>query len=202
MGDDLMYNPHCQEITDYAQESPEHLFRVGLFVIATMNRHFEIVGRAVADYTEFGEQSTWFSKWQHRALAVWCHEAPRLHRRLGMWRETSVGFALMEVIQLPGVAITKGAFFLQLLGFPIGCLDRHNLRYAGLEENTFKKVPASVEGLTRKLHTYIGLCKELGGSEVLWNQWCNHLATTRPKSFASAEVVSELHVRYIIDGGE
>jgi len=197
-----MYALHCKAITEYAEESPEHLFRVGLFVIATMNRHFELVGRAVADYAARGDESTWFSRRQHNALAVWCNEAPRLHRRTSIWREMSVEFALSEVIQLPGVAITKGAFFLQLLGFPIGCLDRHNLRYAGLDENIFKRVPASVEGLTGKLYTYTELCRDLGGSEVLWNQWCQYLATTRPKSFANAEVVSELHVHYIIDGGE
>jgi hypothetical protein len=197
-----MYNNHCKEITDYAQESSEHLFRVGLFVIATMNRHFELVGRSVESYRTLGGESPWFSRQQHRALHVWQAESIRLHKRVPFWRQMPVEYALAEVVQLPGVGIIKGAFFLQLLGCEIGCLDRHNLRYAGLDEKLFNKVPTSIEGLTRRISLYTELCRDLGGSEVLWDQWCAHLATTRPKSFASPEVVSELHVHYIVDGGE
>jgi hypothetical protein len=193
-----MYKDHCPKIAEFGRQSPGNLFQVGLFVISTINKHFEGVGEAMDSYRLHGSDGAWFSAYQRRALEVWSTEAPSLHKRLGEWSPLFPELALVEVVQLPGVGITKGAFFLQLLGFEIGCLDRHNLALAGLDGKVFSKTPASTESLVRKIRVYTDLCRILGGAEFLWNQWCGYLANIRPKSFPSAEHVSRLHVEYIM----
>jgi len=53
---------------------------------------------------------------------------------------------LRGIVELPGFGVVKAGFWVQLACGSVGCLDRHNLRRAGLRENTFERIPASAEG--------------------------------------------------------
>jgi hypothetical protein len=198
-----MYADHCPLIADFALQKPENLFKVGLFVQCTINQHFEFVPGIIEDFESFGFQTKRLMRWQKHSIKVLLDEQERLHMALLRWRKAGRSGphkAIRTLVELPGYGIAKAAFFAQLL-LPythVGCLDRHNLRLAGLAERAFGHTPTSVEGLTRKINTYLGICKELGGSKVLWDTWCNHLAQIRPYVFASGEVVSRLHVECIM----
>ena len=45
---------------------------------------------------------------------------------------------------------------------------------------------------------YIDTCEDIGGSEFLWNQWCEGMAKRYPKNFSDANAVSFLHTDAIL----
>lgn len=197
-----MYKDHVPMIRDYALSGPDRTFDVGLFVLCTMNKHLELVPRMVDSFHRYGLDSNFFSKNQRYAVASLWDGREYLHSRAHAWVDSWAypEDVVREIVELPGLGIVKGAFFAQLLGFEIGCLDRHNLRLAGLKEKTFTRVPPSTEGLRKRLQMYVALCGSLGGSQYLWDSWCVHVAKLRPRVFVDAEAVSQLHVDCIIKG--
>jgi len=197
-----MYAEDCPRIADFALKSPQNFFRVGAFVQATISQHFEQVPRLMRGLDRDGLECGGFTRNGKNALAALTSEQERLHAMLPFWRESLDGecCVLRELVQLPGFGIVKAGFFAQLL-LPwgdIGCLDRHNLRLYGLAENAFARIPASAEGLDKKIRVYLEVCQDLGGSEKLWDAWCHYMAALRPKSFPDAETVSKLHVQCIV----
>ena len=49
-----------------------------------------------------------------------------------------------------------------------------------------------------KARKYLAVCKEIGGSEVLWNNWCDLIAAKYPKHFEAGDDVSWLHSNAIM----
>jgi len=198
-----VYNPDALMIADYAAKSPVNTFRVGLFVLSTINQHFEFVPRMMTNYERYGIQSRQFMGWQKVAIRTLALQQDALFAAAQGWRKrrrSAAHYAVRDLIEYPGFGIVKASFFAQLL-LPhsgVGCLDRHNLRLYGLSERAFSTVPTSIVGVTRKINTYLALCRELGGSEPLWDRWCGHLAALRPQVFDNVESVSKLHVQCII----
>jgi len=198
-----VYFPDALRIADYAAESPRNTFRVGLFVLSTINQHFEHVPHMLADYERYGIQSRQYMGWQKIAIRTLALQQDQLFAVAQGWRKrgkSAAHYAVRDIIEYPGFGVVKASFFAQLI-LPysgVGCLDRHNLRFYGLSERAFSTVPTSIVGVTRKINTYLALCRELGGSEVLWDRWCHMLATLRPGAFKDAESVSKLHVECIL----
>jgi hypothetical protein len=197
-----MYNPDAYQIADFAAESPINTFRVGLFVISTINQHFERVPYLLADYGQYGAYSRHYMGWQHAAIADLAFRQGELHTQVLSWRDKgkrSRHKALRTMVEYSGFGIVKASFFIQLVlpDCGIGCLDRHNLRLYGLSETAFSSIPQSTSGLTHKINTYLALCDRLGGSESLWDKWCSYVSALRPHVFETADSVSKLHVECI-----
>ena len=86
----------------------------------------------------------------------------------------------------PGFGIVKAAFVAQLVLPPSpsgGCLDRHHLRAAGLDTRTFGRVPTNIVHLRQHITAYLDTCKQLGGSDRLWDAWCTQLSLLRRSTF-------------------
>ena len=198
-----MYAEHAPLIAAYAADSPANLFRVGLFVECTINTHLEFVPGIIESFDQYGFLTPRLMGWQKVAIHNLLNEQENLHAALRGWKKrgrSAAHYAIRDIVELPGFGLAKAAFFAQLV-LPytqVGCLDRHNLRLAGLSERAFASTPTSAVGLTRKINMYLALCKELGGSQKLWDRWCNHLAVLRPYVFSSGEEVSQLHVDCIV----
>ncbi len=193
-----MYKPDAYEIADFAAEKPENTFRVGLFVISTINTHFERVPYMLQDYARTGILSTQYMGWQRRAISELAEQQSTLWANVRAWQRAgkrSRHKALRHMVEYTGFGIIKASFFIQLVlpDCGIGCLDRHNLRLYGLKANAFASIPQSTAGLTQKINTYLALCDRLGGSAQLWDMWCTHISSIRPYAFPTAESVSRLH---------
>lgn len=198
-----MYADDCPKIAEFARQSPQNLFRVGLFVQMTINQHFEHVPAMVERFDTLGLPETGFMGWQVRAVSALLADQEGLYKAFLGWRrhgKNAPFYAIRDIVEFPGFGIVKSAFFAQLV-LPwtnVGCLDRHNLRLSGLSERTFERVPTTADGLSAKIRTYLGLCKELGGSQKLWDSWCAHVSRLRPKVFLTPDHVSKLHVACIV----
>lgn len=105
--------------------------------------------------------------------------------------------AMRRMVELPSIGVVKAGFVLQMLGYAVGCLDRHHLQLAGLDSRIYSRIPTSADALTLRLQTYIATCERLGGAAYLWNSWCSLIAMKYPGHFVSAEAVSAYHVRCV-----
>ena len=109
---------------------------------------------------------------------------------------------LLSLQRIPCIGLVKAGFIMQLTTGEAGCFDCHNLKEYDLNENTFKinskdkgKITAANFNKARK---YLAVCKEIGGSEVLWNNWCDLIAAKYPKHFEAGDDVSWLHSNAIM----
>lgn len=202
-----MYARDQKIIAAFARQSPHNLRQVGLFVQATINTHFEQVPQHMADIAAHGRASKFLTTSKRRSFDALTTSATDLHDDLirntcGGRKRTDAFLALdvlRSIVELPGFGIVKAGFWVQLVYGDIGCLDRHNLRAAGMDERTFHRIPASAESLTARLESYIAVCDTLGGSAYLWDSWCQYLSILRPKAFPSADYASAFHV-YCVTG--
>ena len=198
-----VYTPDQQVISTWALESPRQLFEVGLFIQCTINTHFEQVPGMMAEARQEGRNSKYWNPTKRRAYDALLSESQSLWHDFRWWhtRRQDTGdnaditeAAIARLVDLPGFGIVKAAFMAQLVLGLGGCLDRHNLRKAGLDERIFQRIPSTAEGLHARIKTYVQTCLALGGSEALWNQWATMLSVARPASFPTADHVSRWHV--------
>jgi hypothetical protein len=113
---------------------------------------------------------------------------------------TSDEILLEELLAIPGLGLAKAGFLAQLCWGRIGCLDTHNLRRLGIDPKAVTvgakpKTPKGVQGYRRRIDTYVSTCRFVGGSEVLWDDWCTYVADRQPKRYDGAEDVSAWHLQ-------
>ena len=111
----------------------------------------------------------------------------------------SLAEKILSVSSIPGIGIVKAGFVLQLCIGKVGCLDVHNLKMFGFSESAFKFSKTTTKNTAlAKARLYIETCEKLGGSEFLWDNWCEFIAAKYPKHFTSADQVSQMHVNLIV----
>ena len=199
-----MYSTDWPQISTFALASPHNLYRVGCFVLATINQHLENVPRIMHIMDTEGRSSKQLSPNTRRGMDALASEAQGLYDDCRAWSRNIVAppqelaaKAIMRLVQLPGFGIVKGAFFVQLVLGITGCLDLWKLLRAGLDAKLFSRIPASAEALQTRIVTYVQTVEQLGGSESLWNSWCATLSVERPQRWPDAESVSQFHVTCI-----
>lgn len=192
-----MYAEHQPQIATYARRSPQHLFDIGMFVQATITQHFEACKDICASIRAEGTTSKYLSTTKRRAYVALAAQAQDLYDLVLAYdaapRPDAVLQLFRTLVELPGFGIVKAGFWLQLVLGEAGCMDRHNLRLYGLQEHAFARIPASAEGLTAKLRSYMAVCATIG-TATLWNQWCTTVSLLRPHRFPTPDSVSAWHL--------
>ena len=84
------------------------------------------------------------------------------------------------------LSTVKGGFVIQLVRGAFGCIDSINRRIYNLPKN-----------ITGNVDKYAELCESLGGSAMLWANWCNVAALERG---ADPIALSLAHVEFIETG--
>lgn len=101
---------------------------------------------------------------------------------------------LLHVITaIPGIGAAKGGFIAQMIYGVSGCLDGHNLRRFGIPEGTYKLAGRPPTKRSALISDYNRVCRNVGGTQWLWDTWCQYLAD-RDANYTSAEAVSKLHL--------
>lgn len=88
--------------------------------------------------------------------------------------------ALALVSQWYGLGFVKGGFVLQMAYGISGCIDARNEETYAVEAKA-TRAPSSRLGMkSRYKHAraYNALCAALGGTETLWNAWCDYYAAS------------------------
>lgn len=189
-----MYEKHVPILTQYGQTS-DGFADIVVFAICTQNQRFyNVAGMLKTLHVDGVAACRKLTLRQKDAIVYAYRHAGDLQQTL----PACTVDAMRVLVELPGIGIVKAGFILQMLGYPIGCLDVHNLRLAGLAPKVFARIPASAEGLTHKIHVYRDVCHTLGGAERLWDDWCTLISLKYPRWFPTAEHVSSYHVACII----
>lgn len=201
-GSKAMYNRDCVAIMSHAQASTDGLLDVVAFTLSTIQTPLKRCLDQVQDIRVNGEEAKalWGAKRggyvyaQRNIKVLWeaLHEAMALGDTEG---------AILAMASVPGLGMVKASFVCQMFGFDVACLDTHNLKRLGLESKDVKldnKLKYEVK--LKKVTEYVRLCRDTGGSEFWWNEWCNYVAAKGGlnKGLDSGDVVSAYHVKCVI----
>jgi hypothetical protein len=213
-----MYYPDQSLIAKYGMKSPDNMYQVYKFVVATANRKFALVPRVLANVKgeksillADGTNNTGFSGSDGMAYQVFglnLMYAGRKQVYKAIRAKQSDPIELMSyLVSLPNISVAKSGFLAQLLTGTVGCFDVHNMRdkniiaLLGAEVNPNilridKRTPAKT--IYSKLFQYTGICAKLG-SAFLWDNWCATLAAQYSPSnmfypWKTADEVSLFHL--------
>lgn len=194
-----MYQEHAPKITEYAAGSSVGFSHAAVFTALTIRQPFEAVQSQMRDVYWFGLGSSYLWGWKADTYAHVVRRCEQLHRDLS--NAISLGDserAMDTALTIPGLGLAKAGFLCQLLGDQrAACLDSHNLKLHGLAEIRYRK-EMTPRTRAARVTSYLEQCDALGGPSVLWDSWCNHIATLRPKHWRDGHHVSQYHVETIL----
>ena len=186
-------------------DSPEKFHTVATMVLLSIRMQWVGVGTQMASVRRMGADSACLWGWKKTG---WCYvrdNRAKLFERTQMYNNGEIWLDdLMRVyLKVPGLGMAKAGFLCQLLTGDGGCLDMHNVERFGLKPNVWnirrrKDVAAQIREVDDKISLYLSLCESCGGSEKLWDEWCE-LLNERVSTFHNADDVSRRHYIYLLD---
>jgi hypothetical protein len=193
-----MYHTHQPRIQEHIWSSEDGLLRAMLFVRLSVRRHLEQVKAMVDDVVANGpDGAKGMTNQERRSVKEIYAAVPDIFAG-DYVHHTTPEPLISRILQIHGFGIVKAAFVAQLALGLGGCLDTHNVSMYGLNAKSFS-ADGSFKVVQGRLHLYLALCDQLGGSALLWNTWCTHVARLRPHVWKDAEHVSLYHVQVILD---
>lgn len=213
-----MYHVDQAIIARYGMKSPDNMYHVYKFVVATANRKFAMVPRVLANVKAErsilladGTHNTGFSGADGSAYQVYglnlTYAARKQVYRTIKAKQNDPLELMAYLVTLPNISVAKSGFLAQLLTGTVGCFDVHNMRDkdiiallgANVNPNILridKRTPEKT--LYNKLFHYTGICAKLG-SAFLWDKWCATLASQYSPTnmfypWRTADEVSEFHL--------
>ena len=201
----IMYNRDNPMIGKYADQGPIQTVMAVLFVIASIRTFTWLLPDMLDNYRDKGMKAfNNLMPLQREGMRFVIKNSPWLYNLVQSRRAGDIypEEFLISLQRIPCIGLVKAGFIMQLTTGEGGCLDCHNLKEYDINENTFKTNGKDKGKMTaanfNKARKYLAVCKEIGGSEVLWNNWCNLVAEKYPKHFESADDVSWLHSNAIM----
>jgi hypothetical protein len=198
-----MYKTHNKRINTYALKSPENMANVVLMVSQSIQQVWAGVGKQMQDIEANGLDSAFLKNQTKRKLFIELHQRKReLWLALHDYRKGRIDLPdLLCLFQsIHGLGFVKAGFVLQLCTGEVGCLDIHNLRMYGVKATDFLvSATATTATKRRKAELYIATCEKLGGSESLWDVWCEALSSNNRCGhlYTSKHHVSRLHCDFV-----
>ena len=194
-----MFSNHQPLIGKSAQSSPAGLARVVQFVSLTIQQTIERVPVDLDVVTKKGVNAPclWGMKKSN-------YEYMQKHSRDLYVNAMACNGDATQLVNLfgmlPGLGLVKGAFVAQMAFGVSGCLDSHNLKRFGINPNRYKAgvfKNLKQESQAARIKEYNALIDKCGGTEGLWDSWCNYVAERRSNG-TTGEDISALHLAAIV----
>ena len=203
-----MYTEDAINCQRYAQTSHDNMADVTLMVVLSIQQNWLSVGDQLADVNRCGIESKFLWGNKRKTYEYLQDNSYQLYTDAMVVinsgdSDRDKARALMEVfLRVDGLGIPKAGFMCQLMAGLVGCMDVHNIRLYGLDikDLSLSKNPKSSKGIdanNKKVLAYIDMCHDIG-TEKLWNNWCNFLAT-KSKRWIDGDHVSAVHYSYLTD---
>jgi len=203
-----MYTVDATNCQRYAQTSHDNMADVTLMVVLSIQQNWLSVGDQLADVNRCGIESKFLWGNKRKTYEYLQDNSYQLYMDAMVVinsgdSDRDKARALMEVfLRVDGLGIPKAGFMCQLMAGLVGCMDVHNIRLYGLDikDLSLSKNPKSSKGIdanNKKVLAYIDMCHDIG-TEKLWNNWCNFLAT-KSKRWIDGDHVSAVHYSYLTD---
>ena len=197
-----MYNDDQCRIERWCK-NPDKFLEVGTMVLLSIRMQWVGVGTQMADVRKLGTRSKCLWGWKKRGYIYLRDNRKELYNHVRRYRagKTYLDDLLREFLKVPGLGLPKAGFLAQLLVGDAGCLDMHNIARFDLDPKVWiirklKNVDEQVREVDDKIALYLKLCALCGGSEKLWNEWCEHL-NDKVLTFDNANDVSRRHWEYL-----
>lgn len=178
-----------------AQASPQGVRRAALIAVLSAHQPWSRVPGQLMDVERHGLRSPalYGSK---RAAYRWLEDERNLDALyVATMTEHDPVFLLDAWLAVPALGLVKGGFGVQLSRGLVGCIDTHNAKRYDVARKQLRIDKASSPAVNmRKVHDYVRLCHDLGGSEHLWKQWCYLMAGKYPQQYTSPQQVSHQHI--------
>jgi len=194
-----VYAEHQPQLSKLGRSGPEGFKRIVTFTLCTIRVQLHA---AVADYPlvrrgeRRGIRSIFGSK--HRGLDELDEQAADYYELCERAYQDLEGEELEDellhtITAIHGIGCAKGGFIAQMIYGVSGCLDGHNLRRFGIPESTFKLAGRTPKKRSALITDYNRVCRKLGGTQYLWDTWCQYLADN-DANYVDAYHVSRLHL--------
>ena len=190
-----MFATHNPVIGDYAKSSPDAFEHVFQFVIGTVQQSIEASPAITAGFQLEGSGSRDAWGWKGAALDWMAENKGEAFARACSTYDAAG--LIHEFASYPGLGVVKGGFLAQLAFGVGGCVDSHNMKRFGVTPSQFAahRFKGAKTAATRAkiVNQYCNLIDDNGGCAVLWDGWCDHVASLRPDVFDDGFAVSETH---------
>lgn len=191
-----MFKEHQRQISDRALETDQGTIELFAFVFCTIQQRFDRMEQQMQDVRANGLDAKSLFGSKRKGLEYVFDNVQHLRTILRRCKEgvTCPIETLSEIAEVPGLGLVKAGFVMQLATGHIGCLDTHNLNRFGLDAQAFKYSKTATSTLKkRKAKLYADMCQQCGGSEYLWDSWCELVAAKYPAIWNDAFHVSAYH---------
>jgi len=194
-----MFAKHQVKIMKWAMKNEDNIFNLILMVSLSIRQPWAVIGKQLQDVQANGSNSKYLfgSK-----KDLYFHVMENKQSIFQLLKDTKAGKVsqadcLYKLTQIPGLGLAKAGFVMQLAIGMAGCIDSHNVTMFGVNPNALKMGKVKAEKALEKAKMYLDLCEKLGGTEFLWDNWCNFVATRHPKHFEDGYDVSARHCSYL-----
>jgi hypothetical protein len=196
-----VFNNHQPLIGSWARQSPRNFANVGLFVQLTIR--VPLI-RAVEDVKRY-QEGDWSPLFAFKLDAVKAFEREAEARLYALEKDIGDRDAqLLTAASWLGFGPVKGGFLLQLVYGVSGCLDSHNIRRLGInprmfDAHRFKK--GRLRTRIRMVKEYHQIVDAAGGTQELWDDWCDAIAESNRHTWNDGTEVSKAHALACINDG-
>ena len=205
---ETMYKLDAVNCQQYSQQSPDNLTDMVLMVVLSIQQNWLSVCDQMLDVRKCGADSKFLWGNKIKTYEYLRDNSCQLYADAmavidSDQSDRDKARSLMEVfLRVTGLGIPKAGFVCQLMAGLVGCMDVHNIRMYGLDIKSLSlaKNPKTSKGIdanNKKVVAYIDMCHDIG-TEKLWNNWCNFLAT-KSKKWRDGSHVSAVHYTYLIN---
>jgi hypothetical protein len=198
-----MYDTDQDRIERWCK-NPDKFLTVGTMVLCSIRMQWVGVGNQVAQVQRDGLDAQCLWGFKKEGYMYLRDNRKQLYAKV---RDARCGRCtthdlMREFIKVPGLGLPKAGFLVQLLTGDAGCLDMHNIERFELDSKVWririlKNAADQAREIDDKITLYLALCEACGGSEYLWNTWCEHL-NDRVRTFVDADDVSRRHYAYLL----
>lgn len=186
-------------------KNPDKFLTVGTMVLLSIRMQWVGVGTQMESVRKLGVDSPCLWGFKRAGYVYLRDNRVKLYAAVRDYRAGKMYLddLIREFLKVPGLGLPKAGFLAQLLVGDAGCLDMHNIERFDLEPKVWfirprKNAAAQVREVDDKIALYLKLCQLCGGSEQLWDDWCEYL-NDRVGTFHSADDVSRRHYIYLLD---
>ncbi len=202
-----MFETHQKEIGRFARDNADNMFRVVVFVHATIQQQLNIIPEIMEDIDVEGLASIHLWGYKRAAYEWFDDNKDQVYQTAmaiydGHADPADCEHELLKYFAtLPGLGLVKGGFVIQLCFGLSGCIDRHNIARFGIPKRQFDasrfnaaRMQSTRNRIVRQYHEVVA---KGGGTQALWDGWCAYVAEKQSAVHESAWAVSRLHCEAI-----
>ena len=191
-------------INAFAQQNADNLYHVACCVQITIQQDTSNLDLLCDTFKKFGANIPVLANMEskRKSCEYFYKNRHKLYNKMMVIinsKKSNIPNRIVELfISCPNFGIAKASFLGQLaVGHKgLACFDSVNIKKYGIDKRVVSAIPKSMSkaGKAKRIQLYIDTVGKLGGSEKLWNEWCNQIYSNRVDKAVNRQFKSGLDV--------